>query len=485
MASSNQQQPVNHFLLVPLMSQSHLIPFTDMAKALAHHGQQVTIVMTPLNAARFKAATMDYAMNFNLKIQFLSLPFPGQELGLPKDCENMDSLPSLDLSTKFFQASSMLQEPLNKWLQDLHESLPSCIISDICFPWTSELAFKFNIPRIVFHTVSCFTLLCSHSIKHYKVLDSVKSDSELVLVPNVPDRVEFTKAQMPEHEKQISDNDLKNLVSKFKEAEVSASAVLVNSFEEVESEYVKAYQKFVNNLWCIGPLPLFNETTSTFIDDHGSLNWLNSQKPSSVLYVCFGSLSRMWCQQLIELGLGLEASNCPFIWTIKEGDYTPELEKWFKEQRFEERIKGRGLIIRGWAPQVRILSHPSTGGFLTHCGWNSTLEGVSSGLPMITWPMFAEQFYNEKFIVQVLKIGVRIGVDVPMKAEVLMVKMEDVKKAVKQLVDGGDEGEGRRRRAKKLGDMAKRAVQNGGSSHLNVTLLIEHVNQQCVKRQFI
>ena len=62
---------------------------------------------------------------------------------------------------------------------------------------------------------------------------------------------------------------------------------------------------------------------------------------------------------------------------------------------------------------------------------------------MITWPIFAEQFYNEKFIVQVLKIGVKIGVEVPLKAEELMVKREDVKKAIKQLVGGGDEGEGK------------------------------------------
>ncbi|XP_022745470.1 UDP-glycosyltransferase 73C3-like [Durio zibethinus] len=483
MASSNQQ-PVHHFLLVPLMSQSHLIPFTDLAKVLADHGQQVTIVMTPLNAARFNNAIIDYAMNFNLKIQFLLLSFPGQEAGLPKGCENLDSLPSLDLTAKFFQASNMLHEPLEKWLQDL-ESLPSCIISDICLPWTSDLALKFKIPRVVFHTVSCFTLLCSHNIKRYEVQDGITSDSEPVLVPGVPDRIEFTKAQLPESQRKSSD-DLNNLVNQFKEAELSASAVLVNSFEEMESGYVKAYQKFVNNLWCIGPLSLCNETTSnklrtgnkTSIDEHESLNWLNSHKSRSVIYVCFGSLSHMLPPQLIELGLGLEASNCPFIWTIKKIDYTPELEKWFKEQRFEERIKGRGLIIRGWAPQVQILSHPATGGFFTHCGWNSTIEGVSAGLPMITWPMFAEQFYNEKFVVQILKIGVKIGVEVPMNAKVLTVKREDVKKAIKQLVDGGDDAEERRKRAKKLGEMAKRAVEKGGSSYLNATLLIEHVNQQ-------
>ncbi|KAK5829970.1 hypothetical protein PVK06_013764 [Gossypium arboreum] len=439
MASLNQQ-PIHHFLLIPLMTRSHLIPFTDMAKALAHHGQQVTIVTTPLNAARFSD---DYVINFNLNIQFLPLYFPAQEVGLPQGCEAMDSLASPDMATKFFQASNMLQQPLEKWLQGLDSlSLPSCIISDVCFPWTSILSLKFNVSRVVFHTVSCFTLLCSHNIDHYKVFDERdKSDFEPVL---------------------------------FKEAEASALAVLVNSFLELEPGYVKAYQKFVNNLWCIGPLCLYNKTTRSeaSIDDHESLNWLDSQKPNSVIYVCFGSLCHIFDQQLMELGLGLETSNCPFIWVIKEGSYTAELDKWFKEQNFEERVKGRGLIIRGWAPQVQILSKPEIGGFITHCGWSSTLEGIIAGLPLITWPMSSEQFYNEKLIVQVVKIGVKIGVDKPMKAPEVLVKKEDVMKAIKQVIDGGEEGEERKKRAKKLGEMAKMAVENGGSSCSNLTSLI-------------
>ncbi|MED6203317.1 UDP-glycosyltransferase, partial [Stylosanthes scabra] len=110
----------------------------------------------------------------------------------------------------------------------------------------------------------------------------------------------------------------------------------------------------------------------------------------------------------------MEATNKPFIWVIRDGKHLQELENWIKEEGFEERNKDKGLIIRGWAPQVLILSHPAIGGFVTHCGWNSTLEGITAGVPMITWPLFADQFLNEKLVTHVLKVGVSLGVEVPM-----------------------------------------------------------------------
>lgn len=127
-----------------------------------------------------------------------------------------------------------------------------------------------------------------------------------------------------------------------------------------------------------------------------------------------------------------------------------------------------------------ILSHPSVGGFLTHCGWNSTLEGLSAGLPLLTWPLFGDQFMNEKLVVQILKIGVKVGVESPMtwgeeqKIGVLL-KRDDVKNAVEKLMDEGKEGEERRHRAIELGQMAITAVQEGGSSYLNISLLLQDI----------
>ncbi|KAJ0011521.1 hypothetical protein Pint_33901 [Pistacia integerrima] len=129
-------------------------------------------------------------------------------------------------------------------------------------------------------------------------------------------------------------------------------------------------------------------------------------------------------------------------------------------------MEGRGLIIRGWAPQVLILDHEAVGGFVTHCGWNSTLEGVSAGVPMAAWPVSADQFYNEKLLTQVLKIGVSVG---------NYIKREAVEKAVEAILTS-DEAKEMRSRAKALGEMAKRAVEEGGSSYSDLNALIKELS---------
>ncbi|KAF3441776.1 hypothetical protein FNV43_RR15691 [Rhamnella rubrinervis] len=489
MASVTRQ---SHFVLVPLMAQGHMIPMIDMARLFAERGVLVTLVTTPHNASRFEAI-ISRATLTGLPIRLVQVPFPSEKVGLPIGYENLDSLPSRDMLRNFFAAINMLQKPLEQLLEE-QKPLPTCIISDKCLSWTAETAHKFNVPRLVFHGMSCFSLLSSHNVKLYNAHHSVTSDSEPFVVPGLPHKVEITRAQLPGQF--VSQPDLDDIRHKMRDAESNSYGVLVNSFDELEHGYVEEYEKALNKkVWCVGPVSLCNKNdldkvergNKASIDQTQCLEWLNSMKPRSVVYACLGSQCRLLPSQLIELGSGLEASGKPFIWVIKTGEKHAEFEKWLSEERFEERIKGKGLLIKGWAPQVLILSHPSIGGFLTHCGWNSTIEGVCSGLPMITWPLFAEQFFNEKYVVEILKIGVRVGVEIPVRwgdeeKVGVLVNRGGVKKAIEILMDECEESEKRRNRARELGVMATRATEEGGSSYLNTSALIQDIMGQTMPR---
>ncbi|CAD6272007.1 unnamed protein product [Miscanthus lutarioriparius] len=137
----------------------------------------------------------------------------------------------------------------------------------------------------------------------------------------------------------------------------------------------------------------------------------------------------------------------------------------------------RGFIIRGWAPQMLILTHPAVGGFVTHCGWNSTLEAVSAGVPMVTWPRYADQFYNEKLVVELLKVGVGVGsVDYASKLETRrMIGGEVIAEAIGKVMGDGEAAEAIREKAEKLGEKARRAVAKGGSSYDDVGRLVDEL----------
>ncbi|RVW47974.1 UDP-glycosyltransferase 73C3 [Vitis vinifera] len=439
-----------HFVLIPFMAPGHLIPMVDMARLLAQHGVIVTVVTTPLNATRFKSM-IDRAVESGLQIHLLELQFPAVEAGLPEGCENVDLLPSRSLIRNFFVAASMLQQPLEQLFQEL-QPRPSCIISGKNLAWTADTARKFQIPRLYFDAMSCFAFSCSHNLEASKVHESI-SKLETFLVPGLPDQIELTKAQLPESLNPDS-SDLTGILNQMRASESIADGIVVNTYEELEPRYVKEYKRIKGDkVWCIGPVSACNK--------------LNLDKAER------------------ELGLGLEASNRPFIWVIRGGEKSKELERWILEEGFEERTEGRGLLIRGWAPQMLILSHPSIGVFLTHCGWNSTLEGVCTGVPILTCPLFAEQFINEKLVVQILGIGVSVGVESAVtwgmeeKFGVVM-KREDVMKAIDEVMDKGEGGEKRRKRARELGEMAKKAIEEGGSSYLNMKRLIHYILQQTI-----
>ncbi|GLT92271.1 hypothetical protein SLE2022_101160 [Rubroshorea leprosula] len=480
-----------HFIFIPFMAQGHLIPLIDIAKLFAEHNALVTIIATPSSLAR-SGPTIYRAIKAGLPIHVLQVRFPSTEAGLPEGCESTDTIPSPTLLKNFYTAVAMLQQPMEKLFSELKPH-PNCIIYDRNFTWIVDIASKFQIPRISFDGKNCFALLCSHALKISKVHENV-SKTEPFVVPGLPNRIEFTKDQLPSSINPRKNSSVNEVVQKILAAEQGAYGVILNTFEELEAEYVERYREVQERkIWCVGSASLCNKENSdkaergnkSSIDENQCLKWLDSQAPNSVIYACFGSLNRLTASQLIELGIALEATNRPFIWVLRGADEKEEIEKWFLEDGFEAKTRGRGLLIRGWAPQLLILSHPAVGGFLTHCGWNSTLEGICAGLPMITWPLFAEQFFNEKLVVQVLKIGVGVGTKARLQCwgerdSGLQVKREDIKKAVDMVMDEGEEGEERRKKSRQLADMAKKALEKGGSSYLNISLLIEDIKQQAI-----
>ncbi|KAG7638747.1 putative cis-zeatin O-beta-D-glucosyltransferase [Arabidopsis thaliana] len=486
---SHKVHPPLHFILFPFMAQGHMIPMIDIARLLAQRGATVTIVTTRYNAGRFENV-LSRAMESGLPINIVHVNFPYQEFGLPEGKENIDSYDSMELMVPFFQSVNMLEDPVMKLMEEM-KPRPSCIISDLLLPYTSKIARKFSIPKIVFHGTGCFNLLCMHVLRrNLEILKNLKSDKDYFLVPSFPDRVEFTKPQVPVET--TASGDWKAFLDEMVEAEYTSYGVIVNTFQELEPAYVKDYTKArAGKVWSIGPVSLCNKAgadkaergNQAAIDQDECLQWLDSKEDGSVLYVCLGSICNLPLSQLKELGLGLEKSQRSFIWVIRGWEKYNELYEWMMESGFEERIKERGLLIKGWSPQVLILSHPSVGGFLTHCGWNSTLEGITSGIPLITWPLFGDQFCNQKLVVQVLKAGVSAGVEEVMKWGEeekigVLVDKEGVKKAVEELMGESDDAKERRRRVKELGESAHKAVEEGGSSHSNITYLLQDIMEQ-------
>ena len=197
----------------------------------------------------------------------------------------------------------------------------------------------------------------------------------------------------------------------------------------------------------------------------------------------FGSQSLMCSSQIIELALGLEASGKPFLWVLKlpaasDHENNPTIDGFCRRTEQQGRIVSGCRIVSGWTDQLAILSHPSVGAFISHCGWNSTLEAMCSGVPLVCWPLFADdQHFNARFIVDEAKVGI----EVVKREEDQMVTRDEIQKSVRTLMDD-DQYSGDHERVKslkenckKLKELAKKAVSEDGSSSKNFNMVVEYI----------
>ncbi|KAK7363672.1 hypothetical protein VNO77_05822 [Canavalia gladiata] len=456
-----------HF--IPYLAAGHFIPLCDLATLFVSRGQHVTVITTPSNAQILRKS--------NPSLHLHIVDFPSKEVGLDDGVQTMTNLDNLTNSAKFYRAAMLLRGPIELFVE---QHRPDYIVADFLYPWVDDMANNLGIPRLAFNGFSLFTVSAMESVKAHST--TLHSETGPFDIPDFPHHI--TMCSRPP-----------KMFTKFMEPllglELKSYGLIVNNFEELDGEeYVHHYEKITGHkAWHIGPACMVRRMAQekavrgekSVVSEQECLSWLNSKPASSVVYICFGSVCRFPDKQLFEMACGMEQGGYNFIWVVpekkgKEDESEEEKEKWLPKG-FEERNKDQVMIIRGWAPQLLILSHSSVGAFLTHCGWNSTLEGTSAGVPMITWPVQGDQFYNERLITQVRGIGVQVGATewsiIGFGERQKLVDRDSIHNAITRLMDGADEAVQIRRRARRFGEKAKKALQHGGSSHNNLTALIE------------
>jgi hypothetical protein len=336
----------------------------------------------------------------------------------------------------------------------------------------------------LFDGFCAFSSLCMCQMNLHRIFEGVvDDDTRPARVPAFPIDVEISRARSPGN---FTGPGMKEFGEEIMAESARADGLVVNSFTEMEPMFVDAYEAALGKkVWTFGPLFLAPTmplaATAEDANAVRCVSWLESKKPRTAVFVSIGSLVRSSLPQLVEIGHGLEATKRPFIWVVKPRNLA-EFEWWLSEDGFESRVGETGLVIRDWAPQKVILLNPAMGAFVTHCGWNSVLECVAAGLPMVSCPHFAEQFMNEKLVVDVLRVGIKGAAQWGMEAEGVLATRQDVERAVAAVMDCGEEGSARRARAAELGRKAQEAVVHGGSSFRNVALLIQHVQQRASTR---
>ncbi|XP_062076038.1 hydroquinone glucosyltransferase-like [Humulus lupulus] len=448
-----------HILIVPTPGMGHLFPLIEFSKRLvAQHDIAITFIVPN-----------DGSSSIELQKKLLqSLPSPISSDFLPP--VNMDDLTAeTPIEDRIELTLTRSLPALRQTLETLTESTHyAALVVDVFGPAAFEVAQEFNIPPYIFFPTTATVL---SFFFYLPKLDAITS-AEYRYLPDpvqlpgcIP--IEGRDFFSPLHDRKTQTyRAFVRMAEKYN----LAAGIMVNSFVDLEPGPFKAIIDRIHGnppIYPVGPLTQTGSSNSS--SEPECLRWLDNQPKGSVIFVSFGSGGTLSQEQFTELATGLELSGQRFLWVIRSpSDKASSAFFTLKSQKspfdylpdgFLERTKGLGLVVDSWAPQVRVLAHGSTGGFLTHCGWNSTLESVVHGVPLVAWPLYAEQKMNA---VLVGESGLNVGVRVKMN-EKGMVGREEICEYVKNLMEG-EEGKVMKKRMSELKEAAKLALGHEGSS---------------------
>ena len=264
------------------------------------------------------------------------------------------------------------------------------------------------------------------------------------------------------------------LLNMVKETKNNCQGMICNTFKELEGSILDTLQAkmLATPIFLIGPLHKYSSTSSSSLVAQGqsSITWLNEQSPHSVLYVSFGTVAGISKEQLLEVAFGIANSQQPFLWVIGPRllNGSEKYDELFPQYLLESLSK-KGYIVE-WAPQQEVLAHPAIGGFWTQCGWNSSIESICEGVPMICLPFFGDQMMNARYITDVLKIGLQL--------EKGVLERNEIEKSISRLMVG-KEGRDIRERISDLKAKAKRCLMEGESSYESLDRLSSYILSFC------
>nr|GEX25133.1 UDP-glycosyltransferase 90A1-like [Tanacetum cinerariifolium] len=331
------------------------------------------------------------------------------------------------MKSDFEQAVQSLKKPV------------TFMVTDGFFGWTVESAKKLKIPRLVYYGMSNFAVTMSRVISLNKHIFKGCFGNDLIVVPEFP-WLTATRSEFDDTFTSMNPNSTNvEWIREVDQALSKSYGLVTNTFFELEPMFTEYWNsKFGPKSWSVGPFCLgqhMTKTESLLSQKPSWMDWLDKklEMGSSVLYVAFGSQAEISQEQIEEIKLGLERSEVSFLWVVRKRDKEVHPNPLF-EDGFEERVKEKGIVVQEWVNQRDILEHEIVKGFVSHCGWNSVLESICAGVPILAWPLSAEQPLNAKFVVDEIKIGVRVETcDGNVNG---FVKCEGLEKKVKELMEG-------------------------------------------------
>ncbi|XXG55345.1 hypothetical protein AAC387_Pa03g3040 [Persea americana] len=468
-----------HVVCIPFPTQGHINPMMQIAILLHKRGFLISFVNTDYSHQRLVRSGGLDSLECMDGFRFMTIsdglsPSSGAVLEEPKVF--------LDAMKENCVAS------FRKLLRELHHSPDghrvTCIVSDSFMTFTLKVAEEVGIPEMIFCPMGAcgFMVIAQYGELMRRGLTPLKDESYInnVYLDTTIDWIPGMRAiRLRDLGSLVQSTDADDFALKFVADEaqntLKASVIIFNTFDDLEHEVLHAIRAvFPPRIYSIGPLlrqcrltsdhRMKSVKSSLWKEERECLKWLDSFEAASVIYVNFGSTTVITEQQLMEFGWGIANSNYPFMWVIRSDLLMGGHAK--LPQDFLDEIEGRGMLV-SWCPQEEVLAHPSISFFLTHCGWNSTLESLSFGVPMLCWPFFFDQQTNCYYACNEWEVGVEIGKNA---------QRDEISSFFKELMEG-EKGKEMREKALKWKECAELSINEGGSSHTNLELLINELAQ--------